>query len=120
MVRMRLNLDDRRSDPSGVDDPPSAVDVDVGEAYRSTKSVVDKGFHRCPGFLQRDPAVVYDRSERIARILVVAGFEGERRVHQVEVHRIETESAKTRLQCGFHTFGSVVVVPQLRGHEQVL
>src|SRR6476620_9259279 len=59
MIRMGRNRDDRRFDPSGVDDPSSAIHVDVGQAYRSAKPFVDKAFHRCPGFLQRNPVVIY-------------------------------------------------------------
>ena len=51
VVRMRLDLYDGRLDPGGAGDPLGALDVDVGESYRSGKPFVDKAFHRCPGFL---------------------------------------------------------------------
>jgi hypothetical protein len=41
-------------------------------------------------------------------------------MHQVQVDRVEPESVQTGLQRGFDPFGSMVVVPQLCRHEQVL
>ena len=94
MIGVRLDLDDRRLDPGGVDDPPGALDVDVGQTYRSGKSLVDKAFHRGPGFLQRDAVVVDDGAVRVAGILVVAGLERERGVHQIQIDRVEPEPVR--------------------------
>jgi hypothetical protein len=57
---------------------------------------------------------------RVAGVLVVPGLEGERGVDQVQVHRVQAQPAQARLQRGLHPFGSVIVVPQLGGHEQLV
>ena len=67
-------------------------DVDVGQADRSRKSFIDKAFHRGPGLGQRDSLVVDDRAVRVAGILVIAGLERERGVHQIQIDRVQTRA----------------------------
>ena len=85
VIRVRLDLHDRRLDVGGIDDPSGPFDVDVGQAYRSRKSLVDKGFHRGPCLLQRYSIVVDDGPVDVAGVLVVAGLERERGVNQVQM-----------------------------------
>jgi hypothetical protein len=97
---MRLDLDDRRLDPGGIDDPPGSFDVDIGKAYCSREPCIDEGLHRCPGLLQGDSVVVGDSSVWKPGILVVAGLERERRVHQIKIDGVQPESFQTGLQRG--------------------
>src|SRR6185437_14472026 len=69
---------------------------------------------------QGDAVVVDDGAMRVAGVLVVAGLERERGVHQIKVDRVEPESIETGLQCRLDPLGAMVVVPQLGGHEQLL
>jgi len=88
VIRVRLDLHDRRLDSGGVEDPSGAFDVDIGQAYRSTKSLIDKGLHRRPGLLQSDSIVIDDSSVRVPGILVIAGLERERGVHQIQIDSV--------------------------------
>ncbi len=85
VVRVRLDLHDRRLDPGGVDDASGSFDVDIGKADRPRKPVIDEGLHRGPGLRQGDSVVVGDSSVRVAGILVIARLERERRMHQVQI-----------------------------------
>ena len=55
VIRMRLDLHDRRLDSSGIDDLPGAFGVDIGQAYRSRQSLVDEGLHGGPCFRNVTP-----------------------------------------------------------------
>ena len=57
---------------------------------------------------------------RVAGILVVAGLERERGVHQIQVDGVEPKSVQAGLQCRLDPFGAMVVVPQLGGHKQLV
>jgi len=85
VIGVRLDLHDGRLDSGGIDDPTSALDVDIGQADRARKPFIDKGFHRGPRFLQRDSSVVDDGAVRVPRILVVAGLERERGMHEIQI-----------------------------------
>jgi hypothetical protein len=88
VIRVRLDLHDRRLDSGGVDDLSGAFGVDIGQTYHSRKSLIDKAFHRGLRFLQRDSIVVDDSPVRVAGILVIAGLERERGVHQIQIDRV--------------------------------
>jgi len=120
MVGMRLHLDHRRLDSSGIDDPAGTFDSDVGEPDRSTEPVIDKALHGTPRLLQSDAIVVDHGPMCVAGILVFAGPEREWRVDQIEIDGVESEPVQAGLQRRLHPFGSMVVVPQLGGDEQVL
>jgi hypothetical protein len=85
VIGVRLDLHDSWLDSGGVDDPSGAIDIDVGHADGTCKSFVDKGFHGGPGFLERDSVVIHDGSVLVARMLVVAGLERVRGVHQIQI-----------------------------------
>ena len=51
---------------------------------------------------------------------MVAGLERERRMHQIQIHRLQAQPVQAGLQRAPHPFGPVVVVPQLRGDEELV
>jgi hypothetical protein len=55
----------------------------------------------------------------MAGILVIAGRKCERGVHQIQVHLVEAEFVQTGHQRLLDPFRAMVVVPQLRRHEQL-
>jgi hypothetical protein len=82
--------------------------------------LVDQGFHRPPGVDQGYAAIVDDLTVLISGVLIVARLECERRVHEVEIDIVESESVKTCQESGRDPFRSVIGVPQLCRDKDVL
>src|SRR5436305_13946761 len=57
---------------------------------------------------------------RMAGVLVIPWLKGERLMHQIKIDIVKPEPAQAFLQSRLDPFGSMVVVPQLSGDEQVL
>ncbi len=56
----------------------------------------------------------------VTRILIVAGLEREGSMHQIQIDRVQSESVQAGLQRRSYPLRAMVVVPELRGHEQIL
>src|SRR3954451_3744645 len=76
--------------------------------------------HRFPSLKQGDAPVVKDVAVSIPRVVVVAWFEGERSVTEVQVHVVKSQPVETRLECRLDTLGTMIRIPQLSGYEDLL
>ena len=116
-VGVGLDLDDGGFDACGGDDGAELFEGDVGEADGFAVAVVDEAFEGVPGVDEGDAGIVEDLALGVARVLVVAGLEGEGGVDDVAIDVVDVESAAAGVEGGLDAFGAVIGVPELGGDE---
>ena len=97
---MRFDLDHGRLDPRGFVDVHQFAQIDVRQSNGAAPAAVDQFFH-CPPGVQEGRALVVDYiSLLVPRILVDAGFEGERGVDQIEIEIVEAKPSRLPSNAG--------------------
>ena len=82
-------------------------------------ALIHKTLHRPPGIEHSHAAIVNDIAVLIPRILLVPRLKRKWSVTEIEVHIVEPEPLKTRLESRFDALGPMIGVPQLRGDKEV-
>src|SRR4051794_24319037 len=57
---------------------------------------------------------------RTPRVLLVSGLEGKGGVDEIEIDVVELEFLEAGLEGGFDAFGTMIVIPELRGDKHFL
>ena len=104
-IGVRFDLDYGGLDARGFVDGLEFVECDVGEADGSAFAVIDESFESFPGVEESCVGVVNYVAVFIARILIVAGLEGEGSVDEVEVEVVELEAREAGFEGGFDAVG---------------
>jgi hypothetical protein len=94
--------------------------VDVGQSNGTAPAAVDQLLHRSPGVQEGRFLVVDHIAVLVSRILIGAGFEGEPGVDEIEIEIVEAQPLETTVERRTNTLRSVIGVPNLRRHEQLV
>ena len=119
-IGVRFDLNDGGPDAGGLVERLEFVERDVGEADGAAFAVVDESFEGTPSVEESGFGIVDDVAVFVARVLVVAGLEGEGRVDEVEVEVGELKAGEAGFEGGFDAVGTVIGVPEFCGDEDVL
>ncbi len=118
-IGVRFDLNDGGLDAGGLVERLEFVERDVGEADGAAFAVVDESFEGTPGVEESGFRVVDDVAVFVARVLVIAGLEGEGRVDEVEVEVGELKAGEAGFEGGFDAVGTMIGVPEFCGDEDV-
>jgi hypothetical protein len=119
-IGVRFDLNDGGLDAGVLVERLEFVERDVGEADGAAFAVVDESFESAPGVEESGFGIVDDVAVFVARVLVVAGLEGEGRVDEIEVEVGELKASEAGFEGGFDAVGTVIGVPKFCGDEDVL
>ena len=113
-------MNDRGLDPGGFDDSFYLFQIDIGYSDGLALAFIHQFFQGPPCIEQGHCFVVNHVAVGIARVLVIAGLEGEGGVDEIEIEEVELEFLEAGLEGGLDAFGAMVGVPELGDDEDVL